>query len=365
MTSALFYIALIIIAYIGIDLFIYLVSGKGPGPILEAIERARRAPDADKAGEITAAVADRLEEWKEKERRLEYKSAWASSRCGKALARLGSRWADEWPREFNERIEDLAADLSGALPNYFESLGKAVVIAVVLALIIRAFVIQAFKIPSGSMIPTLYVGDQLLVSKFSYGLHIPFRDERILEFHQPERGDIVVFKPPESVVGSWVEHQIRMPFTDKVIYEWKSQVDFIKRIVGLPGDKVEVIDGVLHINGEPMPLKSEGKFVYRRANSPYVREVESWLYTETLNGKKHKVLYDSENLEDEDWGPYYVREGEFFAMGDNRDDSADSRTWTSDPAKLKNIRGEALIIHFSWDPVENKPRFDRIGNIIR
>ncbi len=364
MTTALFYIALIVIAYVGFDLFIYVVSGRGPRPVLSAIDRAYRASDADAAKDITLAVLDKLDDWNEKERKMEYKSAWAASRYEKALARLKFRWSLEWPDELNDRIDALIGDMSRALPGYLESLGKAVVIAVVLALIIRAFVVQAFKIPSGSMIPTLYVGDQLLVSKFSYGLQIPFSGERVLEFHKPERGDIVVFKPPESVTGSWVEHEIRIPFSDKVIYEWESQVDFIKRIVGLPGDKVEVIDGVLHVNDKPMPLKSEGGYAYRRANSSYVRKVESWLYTETINGKKHKVLYDSKNLENEDWGPYNVGEGEFFAMGDNRDDSADSRTWTSDPARLDDIRGEALIIHFSWDPIENKPRIDRIGNLI-
>ena len=365
MITALIYIAVIIVVYMVVDISIYFGSGQGPKAIIEAIILARGEPDLEKAREMATAAVERLENWNEKERKMEYKSAWAASRLAKALVLLKKRFEQSWTPEYVAEVDALAANLERAIPKYIETLTRAIFIAVILALLIRGVVIQAFKIPSGSMIPTLEVGDQLLVTKFTYGIRLPFSSKRILDFRKPQHGDIVVFKPPRSVMSSWVEHEVRIPFTDHVLYRWSSQVDFIKRIVGLPGDKVEIKNGTLYINDKAMPLVADGKFEYERANLSYVRNVQAWLFTEYIDGRPHKVLYSSDKLEDENYGPYYVGPGEFFAMGDNRDDSADSRTWTSDPAHIEDIRGKALIIHFSWDPARNRPRFGRMGHLIR
>lgn len=365
MITALIYIVVIIVVYMVVDTSIYFASGQGPKPIIEAILLARGEPDLEKAKEMATAVIERLKKWNEKERKMEYKGAWAASRLAKAMAPIKMRFGDVWTTEYVAEVDALATDLGKAIPKYIETLTRAIFIAVILALLIRGFVIQAFKIPSGSMIPTLEVGDQLLVTKFTYGIKLPFSGKRTLDFRKPQHGDIVVFKPPRSVMSSWMEHEVRIPFTDHELYRWSSQVDFIKRIVGLPGDKVEIKNGTLYINDKAMPLVAEGKFEYERANSSYVRNVQAWLFTEYIDGRPHKVLYSSDKLEDENYGPYYIGPGEFFAMGDNRDDSADSRTWTSDHARIVDIRGKALIIHFSWDPVRNRPRLARMGHLIR
>jgi len=363
--TALIYIIVAIGIYVLIDIVIYVASGQGPRLLTEVVDRACKASDAQNAKEIAADFLEKLRDWNENKRKMEYKCVWVASRYAKALDSLKSRWASDWPVELVEEVDSLAEQMHDAVPQYFNSLFRAFAIAIILALCIRALIIQAFKIPSGSMIPTLYVGDQLLVTKFTYGVKLPFSGKRLLDFRKPRLGDIVVFKPPKSVMSSWVEHELRLPFSNRVLYKWKSQVDFIKRIVGLPGNKVEVKDGVLHVNDRPMPLVPEKEFEYERANSAFVRNVHSYLYIESIDGRPHTVLYESNNLEDEDWGPYFVDEGEFFAMGDNRDDSADSRTWTSDPAQIKNIRGKAFIIHFSWDSIHGRPRFNRMGRIIR
>lgn len=365
MITALVYIFIIIVIYMLLDVLIYVASANGPGSLITDLNALYGNEDPETARQTTTEILEKIKDWNDNERKTEYKCAYVATRFGKLLERLAEKWKDEWPEEEVEEITAIASEMSKATTTYFHTLARAILIAIMLALCIRTFVIQAFKIPSGSMIPTLYVGDQLLVTKFTYGIKIPYTDKKILDIRKPKHGDIVVFKPPKSVLSSWMDHEIRIPFTDIILYQWKSQVDFIKRIVGLPGDKVELKDGVLHINDKPMELKPSGRFEYEKANSSYVRNVHSWEFTEIINEKPHKVLYDSNSLDNEDWGPYYIGEGEFFAMGDNRDDSSDSRVWTSDAARIEDIRGKALIIHFSWDSIRGRPRFDRMGDILK
>lgn len=183
---------------------------------------------------------------------------------------------------------------------------EAIAVAVLLALVIRTFAFQAFRIPSGSMEDTLLVGDYLFVSKFLYGAEIPFTGgARLPAIRDPERGDIIVFRYPED-----------------------PSEDFIKRCVGIPGDTVEVRDKVLYINGEPQ-------------NEPYVKHTDR----RVIPGR-------------DDYGPVVIPEGQYFMMGDNRDNSRDSRAWGFLDHSL--IRGKALFIYFSWDSAHTGIRFSRI-----
>jgi signal peptidase I len=194
--------------------------------------------------------------------------------------------------------------------DYIKSIG----IAILIALFIRAYIIQAFKIPSGSMIPTLLIGDHLLVTKFIYGVNPPLMEKKILVFDKPKRGDIIVFKYPED--------------PDK---------DFIKRVVAVEGDIVEGIDKKIYVNG--VELKE-----------PYARYSDSFIHPRELDPR-------------DNFGPIEVPKGKLFVMGDNRDQSYDSRFWGF--VDLKNVKGKALIIYWSWDSENHKPRFERIGKIIK
>lgn len=191
---------------------------------------------------------------------------------------------------------------------------KAIITALILALFIRAYFIQAFKIPSGSMIPTLVVGDHILVNKFIYGTKIPFSDKRVLAFRKPGRGDIIVFKYPED--------------PDR---------DFIKRVIAVEGDVIEARNKVIHVNGNPV-------------HEPYKQHTDKTL---TPGGIEPR----------DNFGPYIVPKEKLFMMGDNRDQSYDSRYWGY--VDLKQIKGEALIMYWSWDSKKNWPRLERIGRLVK
>jgi signal peptidase I len=225
---------------------------------------------------------------------------------------------------------------------YVESIG----VAVLIALLLRAFVIEAFKIPSGSMIPTLLVGDHIFVNKYIYGLRIPFADpartHKILE-RAPNRGDVIVFTNPRE--------------PDK---------DFIKRVVGLPGDRIQIRGGVLEINGKPQDRSFTGEYVYEDYNE-YTRRsypAETRLYRESIEGTAHAVIQrkDAPVLRDE--GPWYVEPGHIFVMGDNRDNSADSRA-ESGPGQIpfSYIKGRAMFVWLSLGGPYGI-RFSRLGKTI-
>ena len=191
--------------------------------------------------------------------------------------------------------------------------------AVVLALIIRTWGVQAFKIPSGSMIPTLLVGDHLLVSKSAYGFKYPFSDQVLIPMGDPARGDIVVFRFPED--------------RDK---------DFIKRIMALPGETVEVRDKTVFINGKPIK-DPWGKFTDR-------------------------VVLPGGTQPRDNFGPVKVPADHYFVMGDNRDQSYDSRFWFRGKGGFvprQDILGKAFIIYWSWKDTSFGVRWGRIGSIIR
>jgi len=191
---------------------------------------------------------------------------------------------------------------------------EAILIAIVLALFIRTFVVQAFKIPSGSMKETLKIGDHILVNKFIYGIKVPFTDMTLVPFTNPERGDIIVFEFPED--------------PDK---------DFIKRVVGIEGDTIEIRDKRLWVNGAPA-------------------EYPQAIYTDPRS--------IPEGVQPRDYfGPVTVPEGALFVMGDNRDHSYDSRFWGV--VDLKAVKGEAFMIYWSWDKENFGVRWSRIGDFLK
>jgi len=204
----------------------------------------------------------------------------------------------------------------------FREYAEAIIIAVLLAVFIRSYVLQAFKIPSGSMLPTLQIGDHLLVNKFIYGTKIPLTSgNRILSWKEIEQGDIVVFKFPKD-----------------------PSVDYIKRVIGLPGNTVEVRNKKILVNGKAID-DSHAHFT------------------------SSSILSSSAGPRD-NFGPVKVPKGKVFVMGDNRDNSYDSRFWGF--VNKKDVLGKALIIYWSWNIDEpifsmgriTSIRWNRFGDII-
>lgn len=206
---------------------------------------------------------------------------------------------------------------------------------ILIVLIIRSFLGEPFRIPSSSMVPTLLDGDLILVSKFSYGLRLPVTNHKILDLGAPERGDVVVFRYPVD----------------------ESQ-DYIKRVIGLPGDVIELRYGQLHINGEKVPLEAVGPYI-PPDNDPKERTRTD--YTELLDDAEHRLLYDrsaapgTRRYDNDRW---VVPEGSYFVMGDNRDNSTDSRAWGFVPEE--NLVGKAILI---WMRLSTS-NWDRIGTLI-
>lgn len=260
------------------------------------------------------------------------------------LSQMEIALSDGNSSELISRTEELESIKNDHLSKFSKSKLRqnveALILAVVLALLIRTFIVQPFKIPSGSMIPTLLVGDHLLVSKFIYGTKIPFTEKIIFPINDLKRGDVIVFTYPNgendpSKVG----------------------VHYIKRIVGLPGDKIDLNGRNLVINDEEIPLSFEGDFFDDRYGRQYDK------YEEDLFGDKHIVIYeDGRDYTQKGKLPVEVPPGHVFVMGDNRDNSQDSRFWGFVP--INNIEGKAFVIHWSWDfdnqNILNKVRWDRI-----
>lgn len=207
-----------------------------------------------------------------------------------------------------------------------------------IVLILRSFIIEPFQIPSESMVPTLEVGDFILVNKFTYGIRLPVIRTKVLDINEPKRGDVMVFFPPNE------------------------ERYFIKRVIGLPGDTVSYIDNQLFINGEPAEqtfIRSEGAARREehcaRVNSNY------HVAEEQLGERSHvmrKCVVPSELSRREE---HVVPEGHYFMMGDNRDNSSDSRVWG--PVPEDRIVGKAFSIWMHWEELLSLPSFDRVGGI--
>ncbi len=190
---------------------------------------------------------------------------------------------------------------------------EAILVAVVLALFIRTFVVQAFKIPSGSMKQTLQIGDHILVNKFIYGVKMPFVDKVVIPVKDPRRGEIVVFKFPED--------------PDK---------DFIKRVVGVAGDEIKIHNKKVFVNGKPL-------------NHDFGIYVDPRIFPPSAEPR-------------DNFGPITVPPNALFVMGDNRDQSYDSRYWGF--VDLSAVKGKAFIIYWSWDKENFSVRWSRLGNLL-
>ena len=220
--------------------------------------------------------------------------------------------------------EHLSFARKSAVREYGESIG----VAIAIALLLRAFVIEAFQIPSGSMIPTLEIGDHIFVSKFSYGLGIPFTLKKILQFGSPKRGDVIVFRYPLDV-----------------------EIDYIKRVVGLPGERIEVRKNEVFVDGRLMPREHVDGPCTIEDGPPTRRESNCDRWLENLDGKEHSVIHNPSPLPAPDWvAPAVVPPGHVFVMGDNRDNSNDSRVWGTVPQEY--IKGRALIVWWSRGPAD-------------
>ena len=218
-----------------------------------------------------------------------------------------------------ERQESTQAEFSSAQPVQVKKKGlireyaESIAIAVLLALVIRTYLVQAFKIPSGSMEDTLAIGDHLLVSKFVYGTKIPFVDKRVLTIRDPRQGDVIVFEYPED-----------------------PSKDFIKRVIGVPGDVVEGKEKKVYVNG-------------KQYENPHEVHKEKDIIPKEMNPR-------------DTFGPITVPANSYFVMGDNRDRSYDSRFWKF--VRRDQIKGLAFIKYWSWDRDKLRPRFGNIGRLI-
>jgi len=242
-----------------------------------------------------------------------------------ATAGCGAIWA--WDRWSGARRARLAS--GAAHPAWVEN--ARVFLPILLAVLaLRSFVAEPFRIPSASMLPTLEPGDFILVNKYAYGLRLPVLDHQLVEVGRPARGDVVVFRwPPDPTQ------------------------DFIKRVVGLPGDVVEYRAKALTVNGTPIALDLTG--VHGGPDALGAREG-----LEHLTAAGHRVLVKPWQPDPE--GRWVVPAGHYFVMGDNRDNSRDSRIWGFVPES--NLVGRATLVWMSWRPTAGTPRWERVGQRI-
>lgn len=206
-------------------------------------------------------------------------------------------------------------------------------------LIVRSFVAEPFRIPSSSMMPTLLIGDFILVNKFSYGLRLPINNHKVISIGAPERGDVVVFRPPHQPDQDW-----------------------IKRVIGLPGDTIDYRDNTVYVNGTALAYDPAGDYVGRGRGADMTG---AQLLNEQIPGRTrtHEVLETRTPYGDPgERGPWTVPEGHYFVMGDNRDRSDDSRFWGTLPES--QLRGKAFLIWMNWDSSAGGVGFDRIGTRI-
>jgi signal peptidase I len=212
---------------------------------------------------------------------------------------------------------------------------KAFFPVILIVFVLRSFVVEPFRIPSGSMLPTLHIGDFILVNKFVYGIRLPVVDEKVVGISEPDRGEVMVFRFPHD-----------------------ESINYIKRVVGLPGDQIEYKDKTLIINGEVMAQADAPDEILKNSD----RNTDSIDHLEEMLGDiDHSILLDSSkpstNMR------FSVPEGQYFVMGDNRDYSNDSRYWGFVPEE--NIIGKAFFIWFSWDSSDGGGvDWSRIGDSI-
>lgn len=228
------------------------------------------------------------------------------------------------------RAEHAGHDQPGRVVEFCRSFFPVIFIV----LLLRSFLVEPFRIPSGSMIPTLHIGDFILVNKFSYGFRMPVFHQQLIPVSQPERGDVMVFRFPDDPAK-----------------------DFIKRLIGLPGDTISYQGKQLLVNGVPMRQETSGYYSADAAGRAIIAEER----IEYLGEVEHKILVNPARPFDN--GEFTVPQGHYFVMGDNRDGSDDSRRWGFVPER--NLVGKAFLIWMSWDAHKNRPALDRIGTVIQ
>ncbi|HEX2721355.1 MAG TPA: signal peptidase I [Gemmatimonadaceae bacterium] len=236
-----------------------------------------------------------------------------------------------------------------ALRGFWENF-KALLSALVFFIFLRTFIVEAYRIPSGSMIPTLLVGDWLFVNKLVYGPHVPFTNSRLPGYHDPRRGDVVVFKSP--------------PQSDQ---PWDPNPTLVKRLVGMPGDTIYMRKGILFVNGakakENFPPSSSDQ-VFDSTDPLFDWQKKSGLASSRFGAAPAQPTHDN-------WGPLVVPPGHYFMMGDSRYNSKDSRYWSFVPRE--NIRGQPMFVYYAYNaddsdrplPFLTDIRWGRIGHWIR
>jgi signal peptidase I len=319
------------------------------------------------------SVVQRYDQWNKRRRALK-EARLLLREARRALRKYAHRVSDKQAALVREAAERLAAvvksegesgdevrqalnALDKALDDYMpfarkstiREYAESIAVAVLIALFLRAFVVEAFKIPSGSMIPTLEVGDHIFVNKFIYGVRIPWTNIKFgKSYRKPERGEVIVF-----------------------IYPRDPDKDFIKRIVAIEGDVVEVRDNVLYVNGKAVERrKIAGDCEY----TDFDEQSQMWTpercdrYVETLDGRSYTTFFDRASPA-KSWPPQTVPRESVFVMGDNRDHSSDSRYWGFVPLDL--IKGKAMVIWWSQGEPRDGPgtwnsvRYGRMFHLVR
>ncbi|MHB8623451.1 MAG: signal peptidase I [Sulfuricaulis sp.] len=233
-----------------------------------------------------------------------------------------------------------AAEQARREPAYVEY-ARAFFPVILVVFLIRSFIVEPFRIPSGSMLPSLHIGDFILVNKYSYGVRLPVLNDKIVDIGSPRRGDVMVFRYPGD-----------------------PSVNYIKRVVGIPGDHILYKDKQLYINGTLMPQSDARPYFFTSEGDG---QGVGQRLTENLDGVKHDIL--TTDQPDMPLSEIVVPAGSYFVMGDNRDRSNDSRYWGFVPDQ--NLVGRAFLVWFSWDMVDQYKWFwqrivwDRIGHEIK
>lgn len=242
-----------------------------------------------------------------------------------------SQYRDRVDEPDASTLEDLERE-----PVLVES-SKSVFPVLFLVLVLRSFLYEPFQIPSGSMLPTLEVGDFILVNKYTYGLRLPVIGTKVLAVNDPQRGDVMVFKEPAN-----------------------PNINFIKRVIGLPGDTIRYVNKTLYVNGERVSESFVGErlddYDSRFGGRPVYR-----IYDETIGGVTHEIRKDLMIPNRRAEGEWVVPEGQYFMMGDNRDRSNDSRFWGFVPDA--NVVGKAVYIWMHWPSWTDIPNFRNNGSV--
>lgn len=243
----------------------------------------------------------------------------------------GGIWLLDWLVLAPRRAQAATAAEGKAPPlPWYVDFSRSFFPIILAVLVLRSFLVEPFRIPSGSMMPTLLAGDFILVNKFAFGIRLPVLNTKILDSGEPQRGDVAVFRYPEE-----------------------PSVAYIKRIVGLPGDRLEYRNKQLFVNGEPVPQQAVPTSPQARLNGYEIRQ-------EAL-GKVNHLIQISQGGDDL-YRNYVVPPGHYFVLGDNRDNSRDSRFWG--PLPEANLIGKAFFIWMNWDCITFRGHCDRIGNSI-